>query len=141
MHPTLALRAELRDPLAKEARLARIEELENEVFEKSVQVVNALLDWTQVTHDQKEPPPEWIEQWGLEGARQRLAIAKSAWLPQAVMPGGGKLALQAMTGISRGRAWKLKITNNQVNVKIALPAPTTEAHPGPITYEVRDLEP
>jgi ribosomal protein L6P/L9E len=45
-----------------------------------------------------------------------------------------------MAGISRTRSYRMKITQNNINVKLALPAPTTAEHPGPVTYEVRDLE-
>ena len=134
------LRKAFKDPEEKEARLARIEELENEVFEKAASIVGVALDFTQVSHNQDEPPPEWVEMYGQEQAEQRLRLAKSMWLPASVAPNGTKLAMQAMAGISRGRAYKMKITQNNINVKLALPAPTTADHPGPITYEVRDLE-
>ncbi len=140
MHEGFALRKELNDEKAKETRLARIEELENEVFERAVGVVNAALAFVEVTPQQEEPPENWVTEFGLEAARQRLQIAKMGYLPASMAPNGFKLALQAQVGISRGRAYRVKVTQNNLNVKIALPAPTTAAHPGPTVYEVRDLE-
>lgn len=133
-------RQELVSPKKKEERLARIEELENQVFEQAAGVVNQILAFREVKHDQKHPPPEWIEAFGEEEARKRLEIAKAGWLPQSISPAGFKYAVQVMAGISRARQYKVKLTQNNLNVKIALPAPTSAAHPGPVTYPVRDLE-
>lgn len=129
-----------RDPVLKEQRLARIEQLEDEVFEQSVSTVQEFLAFREIRHDQTEPPPQWVEMYGEEEALRRLNLAKAGWLPASISPVGVKVALAAMNGISRGRAYRVKVTQNNLNVKIALPAPTTTAHPGPITYEVRDLE-
>lgn len=134
------LARELKNEEAKLARMARIEELENEVFERSVGIVNACLAFAEIDPKQVDPPQAWIDEYGEDAARKRLEVAKSQWLPASVAPNGAKLAMQAMTGISRGRSWRVKITQQNLNVKIALPAPTTNAHPGPVTYEVRDLE-
>ena len=140
MYEGHALRKELADEKQKEMRLARIEELENEIFERASGVVNAALAFHEVSPTQTEPPESWVEQYGQEGACQRLAVAKSQWLPASVAPNGTKLAVACMIGISRSRQYKVKLTQNNLNVKIALPAPTTAAHPGPVVYEVRDLE-
>jgi hypothetical protein len=141
MYEGFHLQQELKDEKKKETRMARIEELENEIFERAAGVVNAYLSFAEVTPHQAEPPPEWVEQYGLLGAQQRLAIAKAGWLPASVAPAGAKLAIQAQIGISRGRAYRhARLTQNNLNVKISLPAPTTSEHPGPTVYEVRDLE-
>lgn len=131
----------LRDPAQKEQRLARIEQLEDDVFEQAVSIVQQVLSFGEVAHDQTDPPEAWIEQYGEEEARKRLQLAKAGWLPVSSSPAAFKFALQAMGGIAKGRAWRVKVTQNNLNVKIALPAPTSTAHPGPITYEVRDLDP
>ena len=141
MYEGFYLRKELKDPAQKEMRLARIEELENEIFERACGVVNAALSFTEVRHDQTEPPPEWIAEYGPDAAQRRLEIAKMGYFPASVAPNGFKLALQAQVGISRGRAYRgAKLTQNNLNVRIALPAPTSAEHPGPTVYEVRDIE-
>lgn len=134
------LARELKDEKQKAIRAARIEELENEIYDRATAVVNAAMSFTEVAPDQAEPPPSWIAEFGLEGARQRLIVAKAGWLPQSVAPNGFKLAAQVMAGIARGRGYRVRVTQNNLNVKIALPAPTNTAHPGQTTYEVRDLE-
>jgi len=141
MYEGFYLRKELKDEKQKELRLARIEELENEIYERAAGVVNAYLSFAEVRHDQEEPPPAWVEEYGLEAARQRLIIAKAGWLPASIAPAGAKLAAQVQVGITRGRAIRgAKLTQNNLNVRIALPAPTSNEHPGPVVYEVRDLE-
>lgn len=142
MYEGFYLAKELRDEQQKAIRLERMDQLEQRVYEQSSSVVEALLAFAEIDPHQAEPPPAWVEAYGQEGAEQRLRIAKAAWLPQSVFPAGGKLALQAMTGISRGRAYRnAKLTQNNINVKvISLPAPTSREHPGPTVYEVRDLE-
>lgn len=135
-----ALLREYQSPEAKDSRLAKIEELENRVFEQAAEVVSGFLSFAEVRPDQQDPPPEWVAQWGQEGAEMRLMLAKTAWAPQSLAPAGVNTAVRAMTAISRGRSHKVKITQNNLNVKIALPAPTSSAHPGPVPYEVRDLE-
>lgn len=141
MGVTLLARRDQRDEAKREERLARIEELENEIFERAAGVVNAYLSFSEVTPTQTEPPPAWVAEYGYDAAMQRLAVAKAGWLPASVAPAAAKLAVQAQIGISRGRGYRMKITQNNLNVKIALPAPTSSAYPAnDTTYEVRDLE-
>jgi len=134
------LRRELKDEKAKEARLARIEQLENEVLEQASGVVSAFLSFHEVLPNQVEPPRDWIERFGVDAALKRLAVAKAGWLPQSLAPSAVTLAGKLITGISRGRQHRLNVTQNTLNVKIGLPAPTSREHPGPVVYEVRDLE-
>jgi hypothetical protein len=140
MYEGYALRRELADEKLKEARFARIEELENQVFEQAAQIAVALFDFCQVSPDQTEPPPEWIAQFGPEGAKQRLAVAKSGWLPPSLAPNAVSHAVKMMTGISRGRQHRLRVTAREVNVKLVLPAPTSREHPGPTVYPTKELD-
>lgn len=134
------LSRELRDEKQKELRLARIEELENETYERASGVLNAVLAFSEVAPNQEDPPEAWVKEYGEQGARQRLAIAKMGYYPQSVAPNGFKLAAQIVIGSQRARGYRMKATQNNLNVTISLPAPTTAEHPGPVAYEVRDLE-
>lgn len=134
------LQKELRDDKQKELRLARIEELEHEVTERAAGIVNAYCAFAEVTPQQQEPPEAWVAELGYEAAKQRLAVARAGWLPANLAPAGAKLAAQVWIGSVRGRAYRMKVTQNNLNVRIALPAPTTAEHPGAVVYEVRDLE-
>jgi hypothetical protein len=136
-----ALRKELADEKQKELRIAKMEGLEMRVFEAAAGIMEATFAYSEVRPDQTEPPPDWIERYGAEGAQQRLEVAKGGWLPQSVAPVAVKYAMQFLTGSIRGRSYRnQKLIQNNLNVKIALPAPTSREHPGPTTYEVRDLE-
>jgi hypothetical protein len=135
------LRKELKDEKLKAERFERMEQIEQRVYEHAAGIVEALMSFHEVDPHQTEPPEAWIEQYGEKAARQRLAIAKTGWLPASVAPHVYKLTVNLMTGISRGRNYKqMKLTQNNINVKIGLPAPTSKEHPGPTVYEVRDLE-
>jgi len=134
------LAKEFRDDAAKETRLARIEELETAVLEQSAQVVQAILAFSEISPQQQEPPPDWVTMYGEEGARQRLAVARNGWAPASLAASGGKLAQQMMVGILRGRGYRNKVAVRNLNVKIALPAPTSQAHPGPELFAVKDIE-
>jgi hypothetical protein len=141
MYDAHAIGIEIRDEKAKEARLARIEALEDAVFDRASSLIEAALSFHEVSPAQTEPSAEWIAQYGLEGALQRLQVAKAGWLPQSVAPSALKLAAQVWVGTTRGRAFKgLKLTQNNLNVKINLPAPTSSDHPGPEVYAVKDIE-
>jgi hypothetical protein len=141
MYEGFMLRKELADEKQKELRLARIEDIENQIFEQAGGIVEATLAFHEVRPNQTEPPPDWVERYGEEGARQRLEVAKAGWMPASVAPAAVNYALKFMTGTMRGRAFRgAKLIQNNLNVKLELPAPTSREHPGPTTYEVRDLE-
>lgn len=132
--------AELRDVKKTELRMARIQELEDRVYDIASGVVEATLCFHEVDPDQAVPPPEWVEIYGQKAAEQRLAVAKAGWMPQNIAPSAVKLAAMVMNGITRGRNYNKQRVNQQINVKIALPAPTSQEHPGTEVYEVRDVE-
>lgn len=135
------LARELKDEKQKLIRQERMEALEQRVYEHSGQVIEAMLAFAEVSPHQTEPPPAWVEQYGLEAAEKRLKVAQAMWLPASVAPVGLKNSIQVFTGISRGQKFKnSRLTQNNLNVTLNLPAPTSREHPGPVVYEVRDLE-
>lgn len=126
----------------REERLARLRDLEDEILERSCRVVDAAMAWGEVTFDQALPPREWVDKHGEREAQQRLQIAKATWMPASVAPVGLKLAVQLVVGIGKARGARIATTNNQLNVQICLPAPTSKEHPGPEQqYEVIDVDP
>jgi hypothetical protein len=126
----------------REERLSRIRDLEDDILERSCRVVDAGMAWGEVEFNQPEPPREWVEQYGEKAARDRLNIAKAAWMPQSQAPVGLKLAAQVLVGIAKARGLRVAQTNNQLNVQICLPPPTSKAHPDEAEqYEVIDVDP
>jgi hypothetical protein len=82
-----------------------------------------------------------VEELGAEAANRKLQLAKSMWKPSNMAPAGVALAQKAHTGISRARGFnKATLTQNNLNVKIELPPPTSAAFPGPSTYPVVEVE-
>lgn len=131
---------DLKDPEQREQRLARLEDMENEIFHRAAGVLNAVMSFHEVTPHQQEPPPEWVEEFGPEGAKQRLAVAKTGWLPQSLAPNATKLATQVATGILRARGHRAAKVNNTFNATINLPPPATRQAPGPEVYPVKEIE-
>lgn len=139
-YPT-PLQREVQGEEQKAARLARMLEIEDEVFQTAAGILRASLDFYQVTPDQTEPPPDWVERFGLEAAKQRLAVAKRGWDPQSVSPASVNLAKQVYVGISRARRNQLAAGGpREVNAKIALPAPTAASMPGAPEYPSKEVE-
>lgn len=133
--------AEHRDPDAIAARQSKIAALEDEVFQTSVGVVQAMLDFHLVTPDQQEPPPEWVEEWGQQAAEQRLRVAKAGWMPNSLKPSGLDVATRIVTGIARARGSRQQaIGPAEINVKLHLPPPTSAAQPGAPVYPSKEIE-
>ena len=129
------------DPDAIAARQSKIAALEDEVFQTSVGVVQAMLDFHLVTPDQQEPPAEWVERWGEAAARQRLAVAKAGWMPNSVKPSGLDVATRIVTGIARARGSRQQAMGpGEINVKLVLPPPTSAAQPGAPVYPSKEVE-
>lgn len=136
----LELARELDDPALKEQRLARLSELEDQVFLTAAGVINAFIAFHEVDPEQAIPPEDWVREYGEEAALKRLAVAKMGWLPKNQAPAGVDLATRVYVGTIKARSYRAGTTNNQLNVKIELPAPTSREHPGAETYEVIDIE-
>lgn len=126
----------------KERRLKRIAEVEDQVLETAQQIVEATLAFSEVEPEQQLPPEDWVERYGETGAIQRLRVARAAWLPAAKVPYGMRVAPAVMVGIAKARGQSAQLINRtaEVNVKIAMPAPTTAEHPGLVKYESKEIE-
>lgn len=89
--------------LAKAEQRQHLEALEQEVLEESLQVLNGVLKFNEVEHDDKDPPDEWVEQLGATKATKLLKLAKAGKLPAHMAPVGIKIAQQVATGILKAR--------------------------------------
>lgn len=139
-YPTPLLR-EIQGEPEKAARLARMIEIEDEVFQTAAGIVQANLDFYQVRPDQQEPPPEWVARYGEAAAKQRLEIAKAGWLPNSQAASAVGLAARVVTAISRTRRhMAMNAGPREVNAKIALPAPTAAGMPGAPVYPSKEVE-
>lgn len=122
-------------------RLERMEAVEDEIFQASSQIVAATLAGAEIDPSQPEPPASWVATYGPEGAKQRHKVAVHSWLPKSQAPMFMHMAQHITLGVARMRALRAgEISIRELNVKIALPAPTSAEHPGPVQYEVREIE-
>ena len=129
--------------LAQQERQKRLElmtDLEDGIQERCLRVLDGYLAFEEVRPDSQEPPPEWVAKYGVEGAERRLALARVGWMPKQYTPGAFDAAQKFVTGTQKARSEK-RVGGTQLNVQmLVFPAPTTREHPGPVVYEVKELE-
>jgi hypothetical protein len=139
-YPTPLLR-EIHGEEGKASRLTRMLEIEDEVYQQASGILRAALDFCHIDPSQTDPPPEWVEQCGLEAAKRRLNVAKQGWEPKSTSASGIDLAKSMVIGISRARRHTaLQGGPREVNAKIALPAPTSAGMPGAPEYPSKEVE-
>lgn len=131
----------MRDEGAKAARLARIIEIEDEVFQTAAGILEATLDACHVDPQQETPPPEWVERYGRAAAERRLSVAKAGWMPRSLAPNFITVAGQIYTAVTRARRFAAASAGpREINAKIALPAPTSAGMPGAPEYPSKEVE-
>lgn len=137
-----AVQREMYGEPEKATRLTRMLDIEDEVYQQASAILRAGLDFCLIRPDQTEPPPEWVEQYGLDAAKQRLEVAKQGWQPKSLTASGIDLAKCMVIGIGRARrhAAALNQGPREVNAKIALPAPTSAGMPGAPEYPSKEVE-
>ena len=128
-------------PEARENRLAKMREIEDDVYQHALGNVEAMLSYYEVSPMDENPPEAWVEKYGLEAAQLRLKVAKDGHLKKADAPIGLHSSLHLVVGIAKARGQSVRVGTLELNARISLPAPTTADHPGPVGYEVRDLDP
>ncbi len=132
---------ELLSDRAREERVERLTQLEDRVYLRATDILESAMGFEEIEEHAAEPPAHWVEQLGQEGAERKLRLAKRMWEPGNMAPAGVALAQKIHSGISKARGMnKVKLTQNNLNVKIELPAPTSREHPGPDVYEVKELD-
>lgn len=102
-----------------------IEELTDEIFGEAAQIVQDSLRFREISPDQKDPPIEWVRQFGQEEADRMFRVAQASWLPAKCAPIGIKNAMYVAVGILKARA--AKSTGNQtLNVAVMMPSAISE---------------
>lgn len=125
---------------AKENRLARMRELEDEVLQNALGNLAAVQSFSEITPDEENPPEDWVQRFGLAAAEKRLKLARAGWRPMKDAPFAAIQSLQIAVGFAKARGQQLHLSAGELNVKISLPAPTTAEHPGEVVYETREIE-
>lgn len=121
-------------PIRAVSQHARLERIQDDLLERSLAVVDGSVSFADIEPGALEPPPEWIEQYGHEGAMRRLRVARASWMNAKEAPVGIKVAAQVAVGILRAKAQEKSgpKTLNIAVVQMTAPLPQ---------FEEREIEP
>lgn len=125
----------------RQRHLEDIAEAEDRVHMTAVGILEATLDFHLVEPDQVIPPEDWVEQYGEKVAIQRLRVARAGWMPAGKAPIALRIAPAVVVGIAKARGQQAASRQPiEVNARIALPAPTSAEHPGPVEYPTKEID-
>lgn len=125
----------------RQRHLEAIAEAEDRVHQTAIGILEATLDFHLVEPDQVMPPEEWVEMYGEKAAIQRLRVAKAGWMPAGKAPVALRIAPAVVVGIAKARGQQAASRQVvEVNARIALPAPTSAEHPGPVEYPTKEID-
>jgi hypothetical protein len=99
---------------SKDDQLATCRELQNEVFNESLEVLQGALRFADLDDDglaNDEPPEDWIAEMGLKRARRAHRLARAASLPEKMAPAGIRVATNVMLGCLRAQAVEKQMPN------------------------------
>lgn len=91
-------------PQALASRMEHLRELQDQLLQRSLQVLDASVRFAEVEADTEHPPPAWIDELGEVGAQMRLRIARASWMSAKESPVGIKVAANLAVGILRAKA-------------------------------------
>lgn len=104
--------------IVHEARaMADFQQIENDLLEKSSQILGAVMNFDQIDPSQTEPPWEWVEQMGEREAQRLFRLAQAGWMPKKDAPYGAQVAEKAYDVISRSKS-KINAPKQATNVQI-----------------------
>ena len=107
---------------------ARLQRLEDDLLERAMNIVDGSMAFSEIDPADEQPPKEWIAEFGEEGARRRMRVARASWMNAKEAPVGIKVAAQVAVGIMRANAQKNtgpKVLNIAV-VQMTAPLPQFE---------------
>ncbi len=81
----------------------RIREVEDRLILKAATQVENALAWDEIDLG-AEMPAEWVEQYGVEGAKRRFRAAQAAQMSNKEAPAGLKLSASYLVGAMKARA-------------------------------------
>lgn len=87
-----------------EQRQDEIREIEDELLRKSLEIVDASLDFCKVDPTIETPPEQWVRELGADKAERKFKVAKAAWMAPKDAPCGILMAKSVSLGIIKARA-------------------------------------
>lgn len=105
---------------------AEVLELDREIFHRSATNVAAAMRYAEVEPDEegqlpREPPEDWVKEYGAAEAKVMWRIACLGNVPKAKMPAGMHVASQVYVGMVKARSEKkerpvLNLTMNSIEI-------------------------
>lgn len=85
-------------------QLEHLQQLQDQLLQRSLQVLDASVRFAEVEADTTEPPAAWVDELGEVGAQLRLRVARASWMSVKESPVGIKVAANLAVGILRAKA-------------------------------------
>lgn len=111
---------------------AELRGIEDAMFCQACEVTTRAMQFADIDWTSEEPPEEWIEEHGEDGAWRRFRQTKAGQLPSAHAPAGLKVAMAVTMGVIKSREVK---SGPKLNVAIVQLSEQPQAN-----YPVQDIE-
>lgn len=126
---------EKRGPVRNEAAaIERVREIEDRLFDRHSRVLEDVALFREIDPGQKEPPEEWVKEYGKREAERMFRLAQAAWLPKKAAPAGIDVSRAVVASMIKSKSEKA--SGDTFNIGIFMPPPevdrTVEDEPYPI---------
>jgi hypothetical protein len=81
-----------------------LQSIEDKLFDRSAEILEGALRFTEVNPTDTEPPAEWINEFGYTKAKRMLQSATTAWMSAKNAPVGIKVAESIARGVMKARS-------------------------------------
>jgi len=125
--------------LAKRNELA-LGAISEQIFAKHLDIVDAVADFAEVDSTMRGPSDEWIEMYGLEGAKKRFRVAQAAWMSAADAPVALKIAPSVVNSMIKAKATEKGAKPQMLVALVHMPAPTIARAVEDEPYEIIEVE-
>lgn len=89
---------------AKLSFTQKLQQLEDEVFERNLEITHDATHFREIEPGTKIPPEAWVAELGMERAKARLRAANAAWLGAKDAPVGLSMAKAIVGSVAKARA-------------------------------------
>lgn len=104
----------------------QLRSIEDSILERSQKVISDAMYFGEFDPEDPEPPQRWVDELGIDGARERLRMAKYALMAAKEAPVGLSIAKATFASIVKARATE-KQGPRQLNVNVVnMTAPLPE---------------
>lgn len=83
---------------------AQVREMEDTLYNRSLELCEGLTAMQEIDPEDKEPPPDWVTKYGRKRAEERFRIAKYGLLNQQEAPNGLRLVSHTLGQMLKARS-------------------------------------